>query len=103
MRASHREIFQYETGRRLETFLRRVSEVTWLYPRLAPGVHPAEVRRTIHRLRTGAIQSIDPRLPSHVLADVLEGSLAQDTLIRELAEDGNELKELGERLGRRSR
>ena len=94
---------QDETGRRLETMLRRMAAETRLYPRLLPGVHHTDVRRTINRLRSGAIHSIDPRIPSHVLADLLEGSLAQDTLYRELAADGQELKELEERLARRSR
>jgi hypothetical protein len=83
MRETHREIIRDETGRRLESMLRRFGSVTRLYPRLAPGVTHAEVRRTINRLRSGAIHSSEPGIPSHVLADLLEGSIAQDTMIRE--------------------
>lgn len=58
--------------------LRRFPGVTRLYPRLALGITHAEVRRTIKPLRTGTMHSADPRIPSHALADLLEGSIAQD-------------------------
>jgi hypothetical protein len=103
MRETHREIIRDESGRRLESMLRRFAGATRLYPRLAPGLSHAEVRRTINRLRSGAILSTEPGIPSHVLADLLEGSIAQDTLIREVVAEMDELKELERRLGRRSR
>jgi hypothetical protein len=103
MRPSHREIINYETGWRLESLLRRLAAETCRYPRLAPGLSHAEVRRTINRLRSGAIRSTDPGIPSHVLADVLEGAIAQDQLIRDLVADMHSLRELEERLGRRAR
>jgi hypothetical protein len=103
MRPSHREIISYETGRRLESMLHRFAGETRLYPRLAPGVTHTQVRRTINRLRSGATHSLEPDIPSHILADVLEGSIAQDTLIREVVAEMNELKELERRLTRRSR
>jgi hypothetical protein len=103
MRPSHREIISYETGWRLESMLRRFAGVTRLYPRLAPGVSHAEVRRTINRLRCGATHSLEPDIPSHILADVLEGAIAQDQLIRDVVADMHSLRELEERLGRRAR
>jgi hypothetical protein len=103
MRPSHREIISYETGWRLESLLRRFAAETRLYPWLAPGVTHAEVRRTINRLRSGAIHSTEPGIPSHVLADILEGAIAQDQLIREVVADVHSLRELEERLGRRAR
>jgi hypothetical protein len=63
MRPSHREIISYETGWRLESLLRRFAGVTRLYPRLAPGVSHASVRRTINRLRSGATHSLEPDTP----------------------------------------
>ncbi|HEV7428891.1 MAG TPA: hypothetical protein VGQ46_21265 [Thermoanaerobaculia bacterium] len=103
MRPSHREIISYETGWRLESLLRRFAAETRLYPRLAPGLSHAEVRRTINRLRSGAIHSPEPDIPSHILADVLEGAIAQDQLIRNVVADMLSLRELEERLGRRAR
>jgi len=103
MRETHREIISDETGRRLESMLRRFAGVTRLYPRLAPGVTHAEVRRTINRLRSGAAHSLEPDIPSDVLADILEGSLAQDMLIREVVAEMDEMREIERRLGRRSR
>jgi len=103
MRPKHRELIYEETGRRLQSMLRRFGEAHELYPRLRPGLSHAEVRRTVARLRAGAVHSIDPRIPSHVLADLLEGSIEQDLIIREGAEEMQELRELEERLGRRAR
>jgi FixJ family two-component response regulator len=103
MRETHREIIRDETGRRLESMLRRFAGQTQLYPRLAPGVTHAQVRRTINRLRSGATHSLEPDIPSHILADVLEGSIAQDTLMREVVAEMDDLNELERRLTRRSR
>jgi len=103
MRERHREIIGYEASWRLEAMLRRFAAETCIYPRLPPGLSNAQVRRTINRLRIGAIQSPFPRIPSHILADLLEGSLAQDMLIREAAADINSLRELEEKLKRRAR
>jgi hypothetical protein len=103
MRKKHREILREETGRRLISMLRRMAGQTQLYPRLGPGVTHAQVRRTINRLRSGATHSLEPDIPSHILADVLEGSIAQDTLIREVVAEMHELTELERRLKRRSR
>jgi hypothetical protein len=47
--------------------------------------------------------SIDSRIPSFVLADLLEGSIEQDLLLREVVGDRNSLRALEERLGRRTR
>jgi hypothetical protein len=103
MRTSHREIVREETGRRLESMLHRFSEVREVFPWLRPGLSHAALRRTVNRLRTGAIHSIDPRIPSDVLADLLENSIAQDTLIRSVRTEMEELRELERRLGRRTR
>ena len=103
MRPKDREFLFDETGRRLESMLRRFAQVRELYPRLLPGQGHAALRRTVNRLRTGAIHSVDPRIPSHILADLLEGSIAQDLLIRSAVDDMEGLKELEEKLGKRSR
>jgi hypothetical protein len=49
------------------------------------------------------LPSIDSRIPASVLADLLEGSIAQDQMIREVRADMHSLTELEERLGRRAR
>ena len=103
MRPSHREILQYETGWRLESMLRRFSQVRQVFPWLRPGMSHAELRRTVARLRSGAMPSLDSRIPAAVLADILEGSIAQDELIREVVADVHSLRELRERLGSRGR
>jgi hypothetical protein len=47
--------------------------------------------------------SIDSRIPASYLADLLEGSMEQDQLIREVVADMDSFTELQERLGRRAR
>ncbi|MBV9068563.1 MAG: hypothetical protein JO093_13915 [Acidobacteria bacterium] len=103
MRERHREIIGYEASWRLEALLRRLASVTGAYPWLAPGVTHTQVRRTIKRLRSGAMQSPEPDIPSPVLADLLEGAIAQDTLIREARADMISLWELIATLKRRAR
>ena len=103
MRTSHREIIRDETGRRLESMLRRFGQIRETFPWLRPGLSHAALRRTVARLRSGAMPSIDSRIPAHVLADLLEGSIAQDMLIRSVTADMDELTELEQRLGRRTR
>lgn len=103
MRKKHREILIEERRRRFLWMFHRVAGQTQLYPRLGPGVTHAQVRRTINRLRSGATHSLEPDMSSDILADVLEGSIAQDTMMREVVAEMDELTELERRLKRRSR
>jgi hypothetical protein len=48
-------------------------------------------RRTAARLRAGEIHNIDPRIPSHVLAAIIEKSIAQDLMVQSVVEEGREL------------
>jgi len=103
MRPSHREIFEYEAGWRLQSMLRRFSQVHQTFPWLRPGLSHSELRRAVKRLRSGSMPSLDSRIPAAYLADLLEGSIEQDLLIREVVGDIHSLTELEERLGRRAR
>ena len=95
MNTKNREFLQQETGRRLESMLRRMGQVRHLAPWLVdPDPDYAALRRTVHRLRTGAIHSLDPRIPSRVLADLIERSIAQDMLVKSIARDMHEYKEI---------
>src|SRR5258708_17457669 len=101
MRTKDRELLHDETGRRLESMLSRFGQVQELFPRLRPYLSHAELRRAVARLRSGAMPSIDSRIPASVLADLLEGSIEQDLLLRESVADMRELRELEERVRRR--
>ncbi len=81
---------------------RRFSQVEQTYPWLRPGLSHAELRRTVARLRSGAMPSIDSRIPASYLADILEGSIEQDLRIREVVAE-MDMTEVEERLGRRAR
>ena len=101
MRTKDREPLRDETGRHLETMLRRIGQVKQVFPWLRPHLSHAELRRAVARLRSGAIPSIHSRIPASVLADLLEGSIEQDQLVREIVADMDDLRELQERLRRR--
>jgi len=103
MRRSYSEIIHYESGWRLQSMLRRIGQVRQLFPWLRPGQSHAELRRTVARLRSGALPSIDSRIPAAYLADLLEGSIEQDLLVREIRADMQSYRELSEKLRKRSR
>jgi hypothetical protein len=71
MRTKDRELIRDETGRRVERMLARIGQVKEVYPWLRPHQSHAELRRAVARLRSGAMPSIDSRIPSSVLADLL--------------------------------
>jgi len=75
--------------------------VKQVYAWLRPNQSHAKLRRAVARLRYGAMPSIDSRIPASVLADLLERSIEQDQLLREINADTDELRELEERLRRR--
>ncbi len=101
MRPKDRELFNEVVGRGLESMLSRFAQVAELFPRLPPHSSHAQLRRTVARLRSGKMPSLDSRIPASVLADLLEGSIEQDLLIREVAAEGQEIRELEQRLNRR--
>jgi len=101
MRTKGRELLRDETARHLEFMFRRIAGVKQVYPWLRPNQSHAKLRRAVARLRSGAMPSIDSRIPASVLADLLERSIEQDQLLREINADTDELRELEERLRRR--
>ena len=100
MRTKDRDLFRDEVGRHLLSTFRRIAQAENLFPRLRPNLSHARLRRAVARLRSGAMPSIDSRIPASVLADLLERSIEQDQLLREINADTDELRELEERLTR---
>lgn len=94
MKRKDREFLQEEGGRRLESMLQSMSEVKEVVPWLRPGLSFSALRRTVARLRAGAIRSIDSRIPSHLLADTIEKSMAQEAFVKSLAAAMNEFGEI---------
>ena len=101
MRTKDRELLNAETQRCLNTMLFRIGQVKQTYPLLRPHLSHAELRRAVARLRSGKMPSIDSRIPASVLADLLEGSIEQDQMIRDIVADMHGLTELEQRLSRR--
>jgi hypothetical protein len=60
----------------------RMAKAREIVPWLRPGLSHSDLRRTVARLRSGAIRSIDARIPAARLADILEQSLAKDEFLR---------------------
>jgi len=83
--------------------LDRFGQLREVVPRLRHSLSHAALRRMMDRLRSGEVHSADPRIPSHVLAGLLEGSIAQDALTRSVVADMHGLRELEQRLKKRSR
>jgi hypothetical protein len=61
----------------------------------------SQPRRAAARLRSGKMPGIDSRIPASVLAGLLEGSIEQDQMIRDIVADMHGLTELEQRLSRR--
>lgn len=94
MNSRHREFLQQEAGKRLQSMLSRFSQVREVVPWLRPGLSHAALRRTVARLRAGKIHNIDPRIPSHVLADLIEKSIAQDLVMQTVIEEAREYRQM---------
>ncbi len=73
---------------------RRFSQAREVVPWLRPGQSHAALRRTVARLRAGKIHNIDPRIPSHVMAGIIEKSIAQDLMMQTVIEEARELKQM---------
>lgn len=98
MKTKHREILVAESGRRLESMLKRFSQVTELMPELRPGLSHSDLRRTVARLRDGTFVPADPRVSPSLLADLIEKSLAQEELVLSVAKEAEEYRELSRSL-----
>lgn len=78
----------------LQSMLKRFSQIREVVPWLWPGLSHSALRRTVARLRAGKIHNLDPRIPSHVLAGLIEKSIAQDLMMQTVIEEARELKQM---------
>ena len=72
-----------EDGLRLQRVLREWGMVRDDLPWVPSSVTYAQLRRNVARLRSGKMR-VDPRIPPNELADLLEASMNQDRLMRDL-------------------
>jgi hypothetical protein len=71
---------------RMAAFATKAQGGPWVRS-LHPGVSPAAARRTAARLRSGALNLGDPRLPAPMLADMIELSIEKERVVRESVHD----------------
>jgi hypothetical protein len=69
---------------------RRFSEQRYLVPWLRPGLSYSQLRRTVARLRSGAVRLVDPRISPALLADLLEKSIEQDLRVKAVVREVRE-------------
>jgi|GEM_PF-5886720 len=100
MRTKDREFLIEQSRKRLDSMFVRFEQIREAYPWLAPSMTYAEVRRTVSRLREGSFHSPEPDIPSDELADVLEGAIEKDALVRSMLKEWDELTALRRSKGR---
>ena len=83
MRTKDRAFLGEDWNRRFGSVARRIAESGELAfaPWLRPGQSISELRRTVARLRSGAIRLADPRISPRMLAEILEKSIAKEMLV----------------------
>jgi hypothetical protein len=92
MRARALEFLTSEEGKHLEEDLRCDRFLQDEVPGIPPWVTYAELRRMAARLRSGKMRG-DPRIPPNDLADLIERSIRQDQLVRDILKAGRRQKE----------
>lgn len=108
MRTRDREYLNAEAGTRLESMLRRLGEYTMkvqalgvMVPSMPRWETYAGMRRKIERLRAGKVRGLDPRIPPHALADVMELSIEKEMITRSVAAEMDEHTDIGRRINQR--
>jgi hypothetical protein len=102
MRRKDREFLIEEARKRLQSMFLRFEQIRGAFPWLAPSMTYADVRRTVTRLREGSFHSREPDIASDELADLLEGAIEKDILVRSMLKQMDELEAL-QKLKRRAR
>jgi hypothetical protein len=108
MRTRDREYLNAETGRRLESMLRRFGEHAMkvqalgvMVPWMPPWETYAGMRRKIERLRAGKVQNLDPRIPRLALADLMELAVEKEMVLRSVLADIDEQRDMEQRINER--
>lgn len=91
---SFTEFLQQEFGKRLETMFKRFSQVREVVTWLRPGLSHSALRGKAARLRAGKIHNIDPRIPSHIMAGLIEKSIAQDLMVQQVVDEAREFRQM---------
>ncbi|HXH37723.1 MAG TPA: hypothetical protein VNN08_03770 [Thermoanaerobaculia bacterium] len=108
MRTRDRERINAQSGKHLESMLRRFGEHAMkvqalgvMAPLMPPWETYAGMRRKIARLRAGKVHGLDPRIPQLALADLLELSMERDMITHAVIADMNEGRDLERRINER--
>jgi hypothetical protein len=108
MRTSDREYLNAEAGRRLESMLRRfgeyamkVQELGVMVPWMPPWETYAGMRRKVERLRAGKVRGLNPSVPRHMLADLMELSIEKEMVVRSVVAEMDEHTDIERRINER--
>jgi hypothetical protein len=84
MRSRDRNVLQDDWNQRFGAVARKVAESSAVAfaPWLRPGMSLSALRRTVARLRSGAIRLADPRISPLMLAQILEDAIAKELVVR---------------------
>ena len=84
MRTKDRDFLQNDWNRRFGAVVRRMEEnkEVAFAPWLRPGMSLSALRRTVARLRSGAIRVADPRLSPLMLAAMIENAITKELVVR---------------------
>ena len=108
MRTRDREHLNAEAGSRLHSMLcrigqwaRKVEALGVMVPNMPRWETYAGMRRKVERLRAGKIRGLDPRIPPHALADLMELSIEKEIITRSAVAEMDEHTDIARRINER--
>jgi hypothetical protein len=108
MRTRDREYLNAETGRGVESMLGRIAQWAMkvqalgvMVPNMPPWETYAGMRRKVERLRAGKVRGLDPRIPPHALADLMELSIEKEMITRSAVAEMGEHADIARRINER--
>jgi len=87
---------------RIAAYATKVQGGPWI-PWLNPDLGHAAARRTANRLRSGALDYDDPRLPAPMLADMIDLAIEKDQVLRACVDEARQYRAISESLETKDR
>jgi hypothetical protein len=87
--------------RRFGEYAMKVQALGVMVPYMPPWETYAGMRRKIERLRAGKVRGLDPRIPPLALADLMELAIEKEMVVRSVAADMDEHRDMERRINER--